>query len=200
VRTGLVVAVGVLVLLALVAAKLPTGWRAGGLGTIAGLAFGVASISIRVLGNLHSVKSLAEDPAFYVMIACGGGAFLLFATALQQSKVTVAQSGMVLGQTVIPAIVGVLVLGDRPRDGFMPIALFGFVCAIVGAVVLARFEAREDARESTAATAARQETEPPAVQRAASHATLRERATDEPRRGTARVRGTPERHSPPTAP
>ena len=144
VRTGLVVAVGVLVVIALFAAKLPPGWRAGALGGVAGLAFGTASISIRVLGNLHSVKSLAEDPAFYVMIVCGAGAFLLFATALQQSKVTVVQSAMVLGQTVIPAIVGVLVLGDRPRHGFMVVALVGFCCAIGGALVLARFEARED--------------------------------------------------------
>jgi hypothetical protein len=90
------------------------------------------------------VKSLAEDPAFYVMCVCGAGAFLLFATALQQSKVTVVQSAMVLGQTVIPAIVGVLVLGDRPRHGFMIVALVGFLCAIGGALVLARFEARED--------------------------------------------------------
>jgi hypothetical protein len=144
VRTGLIIAVGVLVVLALAAAKLPPGWRAGALGGVAGLAFGVASISIRVLGNLHSVKSLAEDPAFYVMCVCGAGAFLLFATALQQSKVTVVQSAMVLGQTVIPAIVGVLVLGDRPRHGFMIVALVGFLCAIGGALVLARFEARED--------------------------------------------------------
>lgn len=145
VRTGLIIAVGVLVVVALAAAKLPPGWRAGALGGTAGLCFGVASISIRVLGNLHSVKSLAEDPAFYVMIVCGAGAFLLFASALQQSKVTVVQSAMVLGQTVIPAIVGVLVLGDRPRHGFMVVAAIGFLCAIGGALVLARFEAREDA-------------------------------------------------------
>lgn len=145
VRTGLIIAVGVLVVLALAAAKLPPGWRAGALGGVAGLAFGTASISIRVLGNLHSVRSLAEDPAFYVMCVCGAGAFLLFATALQQSKVTVVQSAMVLGQTVIPAVVGVLVLGDRPRHGFMIVALIGFLCAIGGALVLARFEAREDA-------------------------------------------------------
>lgn len=145
VRTGLIVAVGVLVVLALAAAKLPPGWRAGALGAVAGLAFGTASISIRVLGNLHSVTSMAEDPAFYVMCVCGAGAFLLFATALQQSKVTVVQSAMVLGQTVIPAVVGVLVLGDRPRHGFMVVALIGFLGAIGGALVLARFEARQDA-------------------------------------------------------
>ena len=156
VRTGLVVAVGVLVVIALLAAKLPPGWRAGALGGVAGLAFGTASISIRVLGNLHSVKSLAEDPAFYVVIVCGAGAFLLFATALQQSKVTVVQSAMVLGQTVIPAIVGVLVLGDRPRPGFMIVALIGFCGAIGGALVLARFEARED-------QAVRADQAPPAV-------------------------------------
>ena len=153
VRTGLIIAVGALVLLALAAAKLPPGWRAGALGGTAGLAFGVASISIRVLGNLHDIKSLAEDPAFYVVIVCGAGAFLLFASALQQSKVTVVQSAMVLGQTVIPAVVGVLVLGDRPRHGFMVVAAIGFLCAIGGALVLARFEAREDqaARELTEA-------------------------------------------------
>ncbi|GAA3221570.1 hypothetical protein GCM10020256_28420 [Streptomyces thermocoprophilus] len=46
---------------------------------------------------------------------------------------------MVIGETVGPAAVGVLWLGDRTREGLAWLAVLGFVVAVAGALMLARF-------------------------------------------------------------
>lgn len=58
---------------------------------------------------------------------------------MQRGSVTVATAGMVLAETAGPAVVGVVWLGDRPRDGLQWPAVAGFVAAVVGALVLTRF-------------------------------------------------------------
>lgn len=44
---------------------------------------------------------------------------------------------LVVGETGLPAIVGVVFLGDRAVDGLQWLAVVGFVCAIVGASLVA---------------------------------------------------------------
>jgi hypothetical protein len=46
---------------------------------------------------------------------------------------------MVVGETVLPAVVGVVVLGDEAKHGWVPVAVGGFVLAVGGALALARF-------------------------------------------------------------
>jgi hypothetical protein len=45
---------------------------------------------------------------------------------------------LVVGETIAPALVGLTLLGDRPREGWAWAALLGFVLAVGGAVILAR--------------------------------------------------------------
>jgi hypothetical protein len=61
---------------------------------------------------------------------------------------------VVLAETVPPAVVGVLLLGDSTRHGMEGIAALGFVLAVFCAVALARFG---EASESKAAQQAGQE-------------------------------------------
>jgi hypothetical protein len=82
---------------------------------------------------------LLRDPATYALVGAGAVAFLFFATGLQRGAVTVTTGAMVVGETVAPAAVGVLLLGDRTRPGFAPIAIAGFVVAVAGTLALARF-------------------------------------------------------------
>ncbi|MFI8916539.1 hypothetical protein ACIGW4_33700 [Streptomyces sp. NPDC053513] len=79
------------------------------------------------------------DPALYALLVIGGGAFLLYTSALQRGSVTTATAGLVLGETIGPAIVGVAWLGDRTRPGLTWLALLGFAVAIAGSLTLARF-------------------------------------------------------------
>jgi hypothetical protein len=47
---------------------------------------------------------------------------------------------MIVSQTVVPAVVGVMLLNDDIRDGWYPVALIGFAVTGWGALQLARFE------------------------------------------------------------
>jgi drug/metabolite transporter (DMT)-like permease len=131
------VAVAVL-LLGAAAGRLTGRGRALVLGLGAGFGFGVVEVSVRLIDEL-SPGALLTNPATYALLVGGGAAFLLLTSALQQGSVTVATAGMVIGETVGPALVGVIWLGDRTRSGLEWLAVTGFVVAVAGALALARF-------------------------------------------------------------
>ncbi len=113
-----------------------TGTRgAAALGAVAGLAFGATSVAARMLPD--SVALLDSPPA-YALVVAGAVALLAYSTALQRGSVTAATAPLVVGETVAPALVGLLVLGDRPRHGWEVVAALGFALAVGGAVSLAR--------------------------------------------------------------
>ncbi|SPE57655.1 hypothetical protein SNS2_3327 [Streptomyces netropsis] len=131
------VAAGVLGLGAL-AGRLPGRARAAALGLGAGIGFGVVEVAVRLTDDI-SPGALVTDPAAYAVLLGGGAAFLLLTSALQRGSVTAATAGMVIGETVGPALVGVVWLGDRTRPGLAPLAVAGFFLAVLGALALARF-------------------------------------------------------------
>jgi drug/metabolite transporter (DMT)-like permease len=137
-KLALIVAVAGLALAGLVAARLAEPTRTLLLGTIAGLGFGVVGIAARVLDGFGPL-TLVRDPATYAVIAAGVVSFMLYATALEGGKVTVATAAIVLAETLPPAIIGVEFLGDTTRPGLEPAAAVGFVLAVMSAVMLARF-------------------------------------------------------------
>lgn len=105
---------------------------------VAGLGFGIVALAARVLTDL-TIGHVLRDPALYALALGGVASFLFYATALQRGSVTTVTAAVIVGETLLPAIVGVLVLGDRPRTGYVPQALIGFTIAVAGAIVLARF-------------------------------------------------------------
>ncbi|WP_432188499.1 hypothetical protein [Streptomyces sp. Tue6028] len=130
-------AVGVL-LLGLVSGRLPERGRPLVLGLGAGFGFGVVEVSVRLIDDLDPGALLA-DPATYALLIGGGAAFLLLTSALQRGSVTTATAGLVIGETIGPALVGVVWLGDRTREGLAWLAVLGFAVAVAGALALARF-------------------------------------------------------------
>ncbi|MFF1355330.1 hypothetical protein [Streptomyces sp. NPDC058297] len=130
-------AVGVL-LIGAVAGRLPGRGRALALGLGSGFGFGVVEVSVRLIDDV-SPGALLTNPATYALLLGGGAAFLLLTSALQKGSVTTATAGMVVGETVGPALVGVIRLGDRTREGLGWLAVLGFVVAVAGALALARF-------------------------------------------------------------
>lgn len=109
------------------------------LGLDAGLGFAVVAVAARSLPDL-SPSTLLTDPATYALLLAGGIGFLLYATALQRAAVMVATSTLVVGQTVAPALVGVLLLGDDVRAGAAPLAVAGLALAVAGSAALARYD------------------------------------------------------------
>lgn len=137
-RVGLVIAVAVLAGLGAVVARLPAAQRAPALGLIAGLGFGVTAMAGRVITGF-APRELLTDPATYAIAGAGVLAMLFLASALQQGRVTTTTAMMILGETVIPALLGALVLGDQTRPGFTAVAITGFLIAVLAALTLTRF-------------------------------------------------------------
>ncbi|MEU9911837.1 hypothetical protein [Streptomyces sp. NPDC051001] len=133
----LAVAVGVL-LLGLGGGRLPERGRGPLLGLGAGFGFGVVEVAVRLIDSL-APSELLVNPATYALLLGGGAAFLCLTSALQRGSVTAATAAMVIGETVWPALVGVVWLGDRTREGLGWLAVLGFLVAVVGALGLARF-------------------------------------------------------------
>jgi drug/metabolite transporter (DMT)-like permease len=148
-RLGLVGAVVLLGVAGMSAGLAPRRFRAPLLGLIAGLSFGVVAISGRIIPSLAPVHLLTE-PATYTGVVAGGMAFLFYASALQRGSITTATAMLVVGETVFPALVGILALGDRTRPGFTPVAVAGFALAIAAALALARFGEPAEAVNSAA--------------------------------------------------
>ncbi|MFI6281323.1 hypothetical protein [Streptomyces sp. NPDC050988] len=130
-------AVAVLLLGAL-AGRLPDRGRALALGLGAGFGFGVVEVAVRLIDGL-TPSALFTNPATYALLLGGGAAFLLLTSALQRGSVTAATAGLVIGETIGPAVVGVVWLGDRTREGLAWLAVLGFAVAVAGALALARF-------------------------------------------------------------
>ena len=108
------------------------------LGVVAGLGYGVIGIAARVLNGFEPL-TLVRDPATYAVAAAGIVSFMFYATALEGGSVTVATAAVVLAETLPPAVIGVVFLGDMTRPGLEPAAVAGFLLAVASAVMLARF-------------------------------------------------------------
>lgn len=140
---GLVLGVGLVALAGLGVARSTRTGATELLGLLAGFGFAGATIAARILPSLAPLDLAVSMPT-YVLLASGALAFLLYSLALQRGSVTGATAPMIVSQTVTPAVVGVLILGDGIRSGWIPVAVIGFVATCVGAVALARFEAAPD--------------------------------------------------------
>jgi hypothetical protein len=114
-------------------------------GLIAGLLFGVLAMGVRVLEGLDPfrVGTMLSDPAIYAIAVAGAGGFYLHTVALQLGSVNAATAALVVGETVVPGIVGVTLLGDTARSGLGWLVAVGFVCAVLGAVAVAVFGTAE---------------------------------------------------------
>ena len=157
---GLLGAVGVIILLAVGASRLPGRWNATALGLLAGFSFGLVNLCSRVLPSF-SPAALVVEPTLWAMPVAGLCALLFLNTAFQRESVVAASAGTILGQTIFPAAVGLFALGDHTRDGFTLPAVAGFVVALAGTLLLTRFgDISEDTRTSSPAPETGHDTSP----------------------------------------
>jgi drug/metabolite transporter (DMT)-like permease len=121
-----------------VAGRLRGQARSAVLGLAAGLGFGFVAVGSRVVTSLAPLD-LLRDPATYAVAGGGLVALLFFATALQRGSVTTTTGAVVVAETLMPAMIGLLLLGDGTRQGFGWVAVAGFALAVAGALALTRF-------------------------------------------------------------
>lgn len=142
---GVLIAAVVLAVVSVPLAQIRGARGAAALGSVAGLAFGATAVASRMLPGdlspdqvLGEVGTLLRSPATYALVIAGAVALLTYSIALQRGTVTQATAPLVVGETVAPALVGLWLLGDQPRDGWGWVAFVGFVLAVLGAISLAR--------------------------------------------------------------
>jgi drug/metabolite transporter (DMT)-like permease len=136
-----------------VVGRLPDRPRALALGLAAGTGFGVIEVGVRLIEVIDPTKrAFYTNPALYAAAAGGAAGFLLLTSALHRGSVTTAVAGMVVGETIAPAFVGVVWLGDSARAGLGWLVIAGFAVAVSATLVLARFgEAPLEGSESAQA-------------------------------------------------
>lgn len=105
----------------------------------AGFGFTVVAVASRALKIPDDPWRVLADPALWAIVTSGIAAVVLFAMALQAGTVTAVSAVTFTAETVVPAAVGLAFLGDAVRTGFWPVAVAGFVLAVGGAILLARY-------------------------------------------------------------
>jgi drug/metabolite transporter (DMT)-like permease len=137
---ALLVVVGAVLLAGAAAGRLDDRSRALVLGLGSGGGFGAVEIGVRLIDSFDPfAKALYTGPGLYAVIVGGVAGFLLLTSALSRGSVTTAVAGMVVGETVGPALVGVEWFGDRTHAGLGWMVVVGFAIAVLGTLALARF-------------------------------------------------------------
>jgi drug/metabolite transporter (DMT)-like permease len=122
-----------------VAARRHDHYAAIGLAACAGLGFAGTGIAGRALTVPSPVWHLAGEPVAIALVGYGACGVLMFASALQRGAVTATSAVMLGVETIVPATVGLTLLGDGTRPHFAILALVGFALTVGAALALARY-------------------------------------------------------------
>jgi drug/metabolite transporter (DMT)-like permease len=116
-------------------------------GLIAGVLYGAMAVAVRVVDGVDPLRLhiLLADPASWTIAIAGLGGFYLFTVALQLGSVNGAAAALVVGETVVPGIAGVVLLGDTAKHGFGWLVAVAFLGAVAGAVAVAIMGAADHA-------------------------------------------------------
>lgn len=112
------------------------------LGGLSGAAFGATAIVGRMLDFSPPFWNMVYQPLFLSLIAYGAVGVWLFAIALQRHHATIVNAAMISTETVIPTIVGILALGDRPAGGAWEVVIAGIGLTVAGTLLITRDQTR----------------------------------------------------------
>ncbi|MGL5825699.1 MAG: hypothetical protein ACRCYU_12950 [Nocardioides sp.] len=101
--------------------------------TVAGLGYAGSALAVRGVSGLEpaSTASALAVPTYGVV------AFWLYSLALDRSTAAGASGSVIVYQTLLPSVVGVVWLGDTVRSGAEAGIIGGLALAVTGAVALA---------------------------------------------------------------
>ena len=113
--------------------------RRGGvlLSVAAGLGFGGVGVAARLLEIPSPVRLLAADGLAWALVVHAVLATVAYGMALSRGRVTTVAALTFATETVLPASVGLVALGDRVAPGRAPWAGAAFVVTLVGCIALA---------------------------------------------------------------
>lgn len=109
------------------------GWIGSiGLAFCSGLAFGGTAIVGRTLPFPQPLWHIVFEPFAWALAAYGILAVFLLTLALQRASATIATATMEIAQTLLPTVVGFVLLGDTIGHGLTPVFALGGILALVG--------------------------------------------------------------------
>ncbi len=109
-------------------------WLLAGL---SGVAFGGVSVVGRILVYPNPIWLLVKNPLLWSLILYGVLGMYLFTAALQRTLATIVNGVMVATQTIIPLIIGIILLGDTPRNGYWGFVWIGCLVVTVACAYIA---------------------------------------------------------------
>ncbi|WP_323099764.1 hypothetical protein [Intrasporangium sp. YIM S08009] len=107
------------------------------LSVAAGLGFGGVGVAARLLEVPDPVWGLLTDGLAWILAAHAALATVAYALALARGRVTTVAALTFATETVVPAAVGLLALGDQVVPGRDPLAAAAFVATLAGCIALA---------------------------------------------------------------
>jgi drug/metabolite transporter (DMT)-like permease len=141
--TATLVGVGALWLVVLaLGARLSLTRSAGVLGAWSGLGYAGSAVTTR---GLSADALLFSVLALMIVSALGLVAFWLYSVALGRTDVASSTAPLIVMQTCIPAVVGVVAFGDTVRSGWTVAVIAGLALSIAGAIHLGRHPGSEAA-------------------------------------------------------
>jgi drug/metabolite transporter (DMT)-like permease len=143
---ALYVGLALVVVLGLAAYRASGPWSGATLGLLGGVAYSGTTLAARAL---HGDGTLRTGALVVVLCVFGVLGFWLYSFALQRVSVTGATAPLILAETVVPAAVGIALLGDTVPSGSWPLLTVALVLAMGGAVWLSGFEGRVQGRVAT---------------------------------------------------
>ena len=107
------------------------------LAAIGGFSYGITSVIGRIFSFSQPWWHTIYSPLIFGLLATGGLGILLFSTALQRAQATTVNAVMTASQTVFPAAIGIVFLGDSARNGLWYLVISGGSLALAGVILLA---------------------------------------------------------------
>lgn len=129
------------------------GWRtknASVLAFAAGIGFSGVAIAARII-DWHNGIHLLSHFSLWALVMHGAVAMVGYALALDVGEATAVAAINFSTETLIPAAVGLGLLGDAVRPGWGPVTAVGFVLTLAGCIGLAQ-QSEPDANHAQAPT------------------------------------------------
>jgi drug/metabolite transporter (DMT)-like permease len=104
---------------------------------LAGISFGLTSVASRVFRPAHPLWHNLYNPYISILIIAGTLGIFLFSVALQRAHATVLNASMTATQTLIPALIGIVLLEDKARAGHWVYVILGTSITTGAAILLA---------------------------------------------------------------
>jgi drug/metabolite transporter (DMT)-like permease len=113
---------------------------------LAGLAYSATAVAVRMIdvegtpGTL--IREVLTDPVVWTMVAFAVLGLALYTVALGRGHVGPVVAVLAVTETLVPGVLGLILLGDEVRPGWWPAFGVGLALALGGVVVLARSPAQ----------------------------------------------------------